>query len=86
MLYINNSWNPTVHAQLVLQLIVSKDVNQRAQNYLQFSRTEKFEELLLAWMRTVLEHGSLSLRLGILVLEQNFRLEITCSQNAVVKF
>jgi hypothetical protein len=40
---------------------VSEDVKQRAQNYLQFSRTEQFEELLLAWMHTVLKHSSLSL-------------------------
>ena len=51
---------------------VSEDVKQRAQNYLQFSRTEQFEELLLAWMRKVLKHSSLSLPtlcLRILVLE-----------------
>ncbi len=35
---------------------VSEDVKQRAQDYLQFSRTEQFEELLLAWMRTALKH------------------------------
>ncbi len=51
---IDNSWDPTVHTQLVLQLIVSEDVKQRAQNYLQFSRTKKFEELLLAGMCAVL--------------------------------
>jgi hypothetical protein len=51
---------------------VSEDVKQRGQNYLQFSRTEQFEELLLAWMHTVLKHSSLSLqtiRLLILVLD-----------------
>jgi hypothetical protein len=69
---------------------VSEDVKQRAQNCLQFSRTEQFEELLLAWMRTVLKHSSFSLRLRILVLEQKNGLEIACrkfaAQNAVVKF
>ena len=37
---------------------VSEDVKQRAQNYLQFSCTEQFEEVLLAWMRTVLQQIS----------------------------
>jgi hypothetical protein len=65
---------------------VSEDVKQRAQNYLQFSRTKQLEELLLAWMRTVLKHSTFSLRLRILVHEQNFGLEIACLQNTVFKF
>jgi hypothetical protein len=40
---------------------LSEDVKQRAQNYLQFSRTEQFEELLLAWMRTVLRQISIEI-------------------------
>jgi hypothetical protein len=85
----------TIWTQLEFQLNIhslysnwstSEDVKQRAENYLQFSRTKQFEELLLAWMRTVLKQSSLSLRLRILVLEQNSGLEIACPQNAVVKF
>jgi len=38
---------------------VSEDVKKRAQmQLLKFLRTEEFEELLPAWMRTVLEHSS----------------------------
>jgi hypothetical protein len=52
--------NPTVHTQLVLQLVVSEYAKQRAQMQLLaiFSRTEEFEELLQAWMQSVLEHSS----------------------------
>jgi hypothetical protein len=50
---------------------------------LQFLRAEEFEELLLAWMHTILEHGSLSLILQILVPDQNFGLVIVCLPNAV---
>jgi hypothetical protein len=77
-----------VHTQLVLQLIVSEDVKQRAQNYLQFSRTERFEELLLAWMRAGPEQSSFSIRLWFLVLEQklqNFKIEIACQPAAVIR-
>ncbi len=43
---------------------VSEDVKQRdVKQREQFSRTEKFEELLLAWMRAGLEHSSFSIRL-----------------------
>jgi hypothetical protein len=50
----DNNWNPTVHITYTVGApTVSEDVKQRAQNYLQFSRTEKFEEFLLAWMRAV---------------------------------
>ncbi len=52
-------------------------------NYLPFSRTEEFDELLLAWMHTVLEHGSLSLGLRILVLEHNLGLVIVCPPSAI---
>jgi hypothetical protein len=47
-------------------------------------RTEEFEELLLAWMRTVLEHSGFTLVPRFLALEKYFRLEIACKPSAVI--
>ncbi len=45
-------------------------------------RTEKIEELLLAWMHPVLKHSGFSQRFRFLLLKQNLRLEITCQPSA----
>ncbi len=47
----------------------------------------EFEELLLAWMSTVLEHSSFSLYCAsrvIFVLEQNSFLETACKPSAII--
>jgi hypothetical protein len=46
-------------------------------------RTEEFEELLLAWVRTVLEHSGFALVPRFLALEKYFSLEIACKPSAV---
>ena len=45
---------------------------------MQFRRTLKSEEVLLVWMRTVLDRRGFSLPLRICCLEQDFHLEIAC--------
>jgi hypothetical protein len=47
-------------------------------------RTEKIEELLLAWMHPVLQHRSFSLRFRFLLLKQNLLLEITCPPSPAI--
>ncbi len=64
-----------IHSSLYSNWSVSEDVKQIAQ----FLRTEKFKELLLAWLRAGLEHSSFSILLWFLVLEQKlqiFKIEI----------
>jgi hypothetical protein len=48
-----------IHSSLYSNWSVSEDVKQIAQ----FLRTEKFKELLLAWLRAGLEHSSFSILL-----------------------
>ena len=62
-------WNWIGRMQLCLLLLNSRILNSR------ILRTEEFEVLLLAWMCTVLEHGSLSTRWAI-------ELENTYEKNA----
>jgi hypothetical protein len=47
-------------------------------------RTEKIEELLLAWMHPVLKHSGFSQHLRFLLLKKKLCLEITCQPSAAI--
>ncbi len=66
-----NPWNRVNKVTASLRTVTNKVLYLKW--WAQFPLTEKLEELLLAWMITDLDHSGLTLILGVLSLEQNFR-------------